>query len=365
MKRLPLKKRAEMSWLDQIKQREEMRRFRPAYQLLKYSRYNSPGTDTSETARIRRARDRGCRWLLFRLQSDGGMRWAYHKVLNALEVCGENRAANRLCNWIVAHEMTPEGDFGKNPSAKKEKYIYKNAWIVLGAQWLGRYEISQKGMDFILCFRDPASGGFYSSPIERDASSKQDLKVVGYCGLAALATGKMDIARDVGRWLRMLMQAQPCFPQKLYTVYSRAEGLHTTPDPHDVLRYVVLSDAPDDEYFFQIGIAGGFLARLYQATGESEWLALAIEYMRFAEIAIDSLFRSVRAGKVGWAAALLFTLTGERKYNAMALRVAAMLIDTQARMGSWNAPEVSSPDADVTAEMVVWLDEIYQAVASH
>ena len=235
----------------------------------------------------------------------------------------------------------------------------------MAAQRLGRYEISQKGMDFILCFRDPASGGFYSSPTERDATTKQDLKVVGYCGLAALATGRMDIARDVGRWLRMLMQAQPCFPQKLYTVYSRAEGLYLTPDPHDVLRYVVLSDAPDDEYFFQIGIAGGFLARLYQATGESEWLALAKEYMRFAEVASDALFRSVRAGKVGWAAALLFTLTGEIKYNTMALRVAAMLHRYASAHRVMGRAEEPRPDPDVTAEMVVWLDEIYQAVASH
>lgn len=354
-----------MSWSEQMRQRNELQRFKPVYQFFRYSQFNPPRIDSAEMVRIRNARDRGCRWLLYRMQPDGGIRWGYHKVLSALQVCGENRAANRLCNWILAQEMTPEGDFGKNPATKKEAYIYKNAWIVLGSHRLGRYEISQKGMDFILCFRDPASGGFYSNPTERDTSTKQDLKVVGYCGLAALATGRMDIALDGARWLRMLMQSQPSFPEKLYTVYSRAEGLHLTPDPNDVFRYVVMSDSPDDEHFSQIGIAGGFLARLYQATGESEWLTLAKEYMRFAEVASDSLFQSVRSCKVGWAAALLFTLTGESKYNAMALRVAATLIATQAGMGSWNSPELNRPDGDITAEMVIWLDEIYQAVSSH
>jgi hypothetical protein len=214
-----------------------------------------------------------------------------------------------------------------------------------------------------LRFRDPISGGFYSHRTERAETTKQDLKVVGYCGLAALATGRMEVACDVGRWLYMLMAVQPCFPQKLYTVYSRSQGLHPEPDAHK-LRYVVSSGTPDHEYFFQIGIAAAFLARLFQATGELEWLALSKEYMRFAEVASGALFDSVRAGKVGWAAALLYTLTGEPKYNKMALRVAAMLLAKQAHKGSWDAPERQRPDLDVTAEMVLWLDEIYQAVES-
>jgi hypothetical protein len=299
---------------------------------------------------------------LYKLQPDGGTRWVYYKMLNALQAFGEDRAANRLCNWIVAQEMTPDGDFGKNPAHKKDKDIYKNAWTVIGCQRLGRYEVARKGMDFILRFRDPTSGGFYSSRTEQNETTKQDLKVVGYCGLAAVATGRLDISRDVGRWLRMLLQAQPCFPDKLYSVYSRAQGLHVEPDPQDRLRYVVSSNSPDHEYFYQLGIAAAFLARLYQATDEAEWLLLAKEYMRFAEVASEALFDGVRAGKVGWAAALLYTLTGEHKYNRMALRVASMLLARQSHVGSWDAPESSSPNIDVSAEMVLWLDEIYQAV---
>ena len=79
------------------------------------------------------------------------------------------------------------------------------------------------------------------------------------------------------------MAAQPDYPQQLYSVYSRADGLHTEPDPDDEIRYVMSRDAERDQFFFHPGIAGGFLARLYQATGEGEWLELAKEYMRFAE----------------------------------------------------------------------------------
>ena len=158
------------------------------------------------------------------------------------------------------------------------------------------------------------------------------------------------------------MEMQPDFPQKLYTVYSRAEGLHTKIDPEQELRYVVCSHAQRDQFFFQPGVAAGFLARLFQATGELKWLELAKQYMRFGEDASEYLFCLVRAGKVGWAAAILYTLTGENKYKDMAVRIAKNLIRSQHRTGSWSAVQRSGPDDEVTAEMTIWLDEIHQAV---
>ena len=117
-----------------------------------------------------------------------------------------------------------------------------------------------------------------------------------------------------------------------------------------------------DQYFFHPGIAGGFLARLYQSTGEAQWLELAKRYMLFAETATDNLFWLLRAGKVGWAASVLFTLTGEQKYRDMAVRVGDNVVEQQVSDGSWSSVGSEGPSNDATAEMVVWLDEIYQAV---
>ena len=87
-----------------------------------------------------------------------------------------------------------------------------------------------------------------------------------------------------------------------------------------------------------------------------------MEYMRFAEVADDHLFRTARAGKVGWAAALLYSLTGQRKYREMALRVGDNLIALQKRSGCWHAVEAPIASTGITSEMVLWLDEICQAV---
>ncbi len=319
--------------------------------------------------RFRDARDKGCAYLLAQQHPDGSFGdpqkgvTDYYKVPAAFQVCGETNAANRLCAWIRANGMTPDGDFGPRPGGAEDyAYIYPNAWIVVGAHRLGQFDLSQMGMDFLMGFWDSQSGGFYSSATERNADTKQDLMVVSFCGLAAVYTGRLDVARAAGRWATTVMEEQPNYPRQMFTCFSRAKGLYTEPDPEDELRYVVNADATRDQQFFQPGVAGGFLARLYQATGEEQWLALAKEYMRFAEGASDYLFRIVRAGKVGWASSVLYPLTGEQKYRDMAIRIGDNLIALQSEQGFWSTVGGTEPDNASTAERVVWMDETYQAV---
>ena len=84
--------------------------------------------------------------------------------------------------------------------------------------------------------------------------------------------------------------------------------------------------------------------------------------MRFAETATDHLFWLLRAGKVGWAASVLYGLTGEQTYRDMAVKVGDNIVAQQVDDGSWLSVGSDGPSNDATAEMVVWLDEIHQAV---
>ena len=167
--------------------------------------------------------------------------------------------------------------------------------------------------------------------------------------------------------MKRLMELQPNYPSFLYSTYSKAHELiidpHTDPDPHDSpIRYVMYKNAEHDEFFFHPGIAGGFLARLYKATGDEQWLALAKTYMQFAEVASDFLFSIPRSGNVGWAASVLYTLTGEEKYRDTAIRVGDILIGLQSKQGWWTNMSGKAPSNDATAELTYWLDEIHQAV---
>ena len=186
--------------------------------------------------------------------------------------------------------------------------------------------------------------------------------VVSMCGLACLYTGEIIAARKAGHWLKKIMEAQPDFPNRLYTVFSREKGLETTPSANELFRQVVVANSRNDQAFFNPGIAASFLCRLYQSTQEKQWLHLAIQYMQFAEIASDDLFRLIRAGKVGWAASLLFRLTGNEKYRAMAIRIGQNLIELQSKEGYWSGSVKGSPNHDSTAERVIWMDEISQVV---
>ena len=88
--------------------------------------------------------------------------------------------------------------------------------------------------------------------------------------------------------------------------------------------------------------------------------------MRFCDYVGAYHFKLLRAGKVGWASSMLYSLTREEKYRAMAIRVGDNLVDAQLDCGAWAWPEMglTGPHNDITAEMVVWLDEIHQAVGS-
>ena len=323
------------------------------------------GKEREFAQRVRRARDRGFAYLLQQQREDGGFGpperglTDYYKVPTAFLVCGGSDSCNRLCHWIRENGMLPNGDFGPRPQeAHGYFYIYYNSWVIIGAHRQGHFDLSFRGMQFLQPFWDEESGGFYSSATERTAHTRQDLWVVSGGGQAALYTGHVAMARGVGRWMKRLMELQPNYPDQLFSVFSRAQGLHTTPDPDDELRYVLDRGAQRDQYFFHPGIAAGFLANLHEATGEMEWLDLACQYMVLAEGASEFLLATLRAGKVAWGSSLLFRLTGQKKYGELAMRVGNNLLASQSSQGFWQTEYINRNDA--TAEIVVWLDEIYQ-----
>jgi len=177
-----------------------------------------------------------------------------------------------------------------------------------------------------------------------------------------LYVGYIEAARGVGTWMKRLFELQPNFPADLYAIWSKTGGLHTQFNDSEAIRFVVHAAANEDQYFFHPGIAAGFLAELYKATGETEWLDLARNYLRQADVASDFQLASLRAGKVAWAASVLYTLTGESRYRNLAIRVGDNIIAAQSPEGAWNPGTPHCNDA--TAEMVAWLDEVHQAVGS-
>tara|TARA_B100001079_G_C16380107_1_gene501639 strand:- start:151 stop:1116 length:966 start_codon:yes stop_codon:yes gene_type:complete len=311
------------------------------------------------------ARDLGASWLESQIQNNGiigdsiaGVT-AYYKVPAALQVCGKTQQANRMIDWIRDFGLETNGDFGPRPKdeLKNYWYTYYNSWVVVGSQRLGQFDVAQKGMNFIKRFWDKESGGFFSDVEKKDKNTYQDLWVVAGNGIAAIYTGELEIAKSVGNWMQKLMDLQPEYPEKLYSVFNKSEGLITEFKDDDI-RFVMSANAERDQFFFHPGIAAGFLSRLYLHTNEKKWLELAKLYMLIAEKSSDYLWHTLRAGKVAWGNALLYRITKEKKYYDMAIRAGKNIISQQTKLGYWGMEEMSSIDA--TAELVYWLDEVYQ-----
>ena len=62
--------------------------------------------------------------------------------------------------------------------------------------------------------------------------------------------------------------------------------------------------------------------------------------------------------RVAWGNALLYRITKEKKYYDMAISAGKNIISQQTKLGYWGMEEMSR--IDVTAELVYWLDEVYQ-----
>ena len=64
---------------------------------------------------------------------------------------------------------------------------------------------------------------------------------------------------------------------------------------------------------------------------------------------------------MAWAASVLYTLTSKEIYKNLAEKIGSNILAQQASDGSWQSVGEPMLRNDATAEMVVWLDEIYQA----
>ncbi len=324
-------------------------------------------TETSLTSRITASRDAGARYLAAQQRADGAIGeperaglGPYYKSLWALAAAGMPAEANRLATWIAANVMTPEGDFAgpMRGTLQDSNYAYPNAWMICGAQKLGRHDIAHPGLKFLLTLQHPETGGFRMQRDKMDAI--QDVLNASQSGNACLNGGFVDAALRVGAFLQMMWDAQPHPERELFFVYKPGIGLRTEfPEERQRLHSIRI-DTPRQAYF-NLGIAAAFLARLTMATGEARWVELGKSYLEIGYLVLDEMYETAQVGKVGWGAALVYGVAGEERHLRLAERVAEAMIAQQTDTGGWDNTGGYVNDAiraEVTAEFIVLLDEM-------
>jgi len=317
---------------------------------------------------------RGIAWILAHQRADGSFCdpadgiGGYYKVPSALAVAGEWRAAQRLLRWVADHHLTPAGDF-RAPERKAHEPVheswptYANAWLIQGAQRVGRWDVARRGMTFLQTLQLP-SGGYYA--LDGDT---QFLEPVGisWGGLAALMTGDLAAAQRAGDCLVRLVDQQPD-PMRFYFRMDADGGLITAVPNGAALNYVV--DASQrKQIYYNPGIALIFLSHLYQATATERYLAAAATILAFTQRCAADVHRFPPSGKLGLGCALYYALTGDGAARQGAINVAEYLIEPQGTDGAWRLPN-EEPYAslknresfdvllDVTAEFAVFLLEM-------
>jgi hypothetical protein len=242
-------------------------------------------------------------------------------------------------------------------------YAYPNAWLVCGAQKLGRFDIATRGIGFLRGLQHPATGGFRMQRDREDAV--QDVLNASQAGNALLLCGDVAGALRVGAFLRTLREAQPHFDREFFFVWKPGDGLRTEFPEERQKMHSVRIDTPRQAYF-NIGIAAAFLARLTMATGDTSWNDLGGRYLEIAYNVLDEMYETAQVGKVGWGSALAYGVGGDERHLALAERTGEAMVAQQTDTGGWDNTGGYVNEAiriEVTAEFVVLLDEMVAGLA--
>ncbi len=336
-------------------------------------RRGSSSQRRSAIRRLSETRRRGSEWLLNRVRPDGSVGpsdegFRFYRVPWSLNVSGHTQAATAVCGWIREYMLTPDGDFDRGHRRLYDAYAYRNATLVYGAHMARQFDISSRGLGFILSMQDESSGGFAN---DRDPDGTlgdvMDLPYTCGCGLACLALGRLDEARRVYQFLDRVWSVQSELPDRLYYSFSRRrQAVITEYNEKDIFWHVVESQEARPQRWTVGGLSAAFLCRLYMVDPNPNYLSLARDFQQFSIQSTPRQFEFPQVCKSGWGASLLFQVTGEDQYAGWAVKLAHWFADTQADDGSWvfDGDATEGRTLELTAEFVAHVDTIIGCLAS-
>lgn len=314
------------------------------------------------------------KWLLAQQEADGSVKPGehglntFHKVPYALAVTGQMERGSRLCAWIQENALDDEGDFTARTHREgplNAFYHYANSWLIMGAHRLGQFGLSLRAADFLSTLQHPQTGGFLTLGPESSLDGMQDMMTTALGGLALLTTGKLPEAEAAANFLLSMYDRQPKLGQQMLFVQQKGDRL-VNEWPEDQAPAFALTLRAPGQWYFVPGLAGGFLAKLYDVTGNQEHLRGAQAYIQFADSSGNDRYEGPYAWWFGWGAAMVYASTGVATYRKIIESVAEEMVGSQMSSGSWAAGsmgyEPPAPIVDATAEAIVALAEMLQSL---
>ena len=316
----------------------------------------------------------GLKWLLGQQNSDGSMNPLEHGIASffrlphTFALMGQMERGARLAAWIRDNSLDEDGDFtGYTPRVGPlaSFYHYGNAWLVMGLHRLGMYGLSLRGAEFLTTLQHPVTGGFLTRGPEATLDDMQDIMSTATAGLALLTTGHLNEAEAAGNFLVSTMDRQPNLTRGLLFVQQKGDRF-VNDWPEDQGLAFALEAQKLGQWYFVPGLAGGFLAKLHDVTGQKEHLHAASQYIQFADSAANDRYQGPNAWWFGWGAAMLYAVSGAANCRKIVEQVLDNMVQNHMSSGSWAAGslgyEPPAPIVDATAEAVTVITEILQAL---
>jgi hypothetical protein len=330
-------------------------------------------TDDHTLEPYRTALLKGLAWILSHCNPDGSFgdtserKTTFFKVPMALFDSGFKAEAWQTMRWLREQTFTDEGDFeDPRPGYHAAHWPYRNLWFVRAAHFLEMYDVSYRGMAYVLRFRDPATGGIQAvTPYdEQGGDPRQSLILTAFGGLNLITLGYRAEAEAAGEWVCRLIEAQPALDKRLYLMWRPESGVvKEVPQGHDPLWYALDRRALKQDYY-NLGVALTFLSHLYRLTGNERFLEGALAYHEYLESCREDRLQSLSSGKILYGLTWLHLVTDDERCLDEAWEAADHLVESQSDDGYWC--QHGGPYLNITAEYVFelrWFTQVQKMLA--
>lgn len=291
---------------------------------------------------------------------------AYYKLPLAFVTAGFPDLASQWLSHTYEKFYNSTGHFTEtNPTLPylTHCYMYRDYWLaqagVMLNSWLG-YAVANN----ILAMQT-AGGGFLCTP---EDTTRLGLLATAVGGLTALSINRQSSAVRAADFIVDCFSIQPDLARMFY-LQRYSSGHLITDIPNEYQSWVVFTPEQKRPLLYVFGLCSAVLSHTAEVTRQERFILAAEDYYSYyTRICGPGAVRNPYSGKMGWAATLLYRLTGKQEYAAYALDIASYLVERQQDDGSWFLSEFKDNTSvssfaltvDRTAEFVTWLTLISQ-----
>ncbi|MEU1342755.1 hypothetical protein [Streptomyces sp. NPDC005827] len=284
----------------------------------------------------------------------------------ALATSGYPEQARAAISWIAQRYTGSDwhtSDPQNTAAIARQCDAYENLWLAWGAQRSGMTREARGFYGRCRDLQDPVTGGVRSR-VDALSVDLYDLRSTALTGLVGLSIGDEQAVSHAAEFTLRLMEDQPDTSRGFFLVRDGKGQLITSFPEGDARLFVVgFAQRQHDPLYYALALGMAFLATVYDQYGEAEFLSGARRYAAECMARTNWILRHHYTGKIGWGMSLLYRITGEHQYRAMAEQAVSYLLRTQLASGAWWIPTLyesfdDQPRAvtlDRSAEHALWL----------